>query len=67
MEKYMPYRQLKLNKKLDDYTYAKLDDDSIYEGKKQIYINAINESLIYKNFFYNYEDKSIENNKNNNN
>ena len=45
----------------------KQDDDSIYEGKKQIYINAINESLIYKNFFYNYEDKSIENNKNNNN
>ena len=27
MEKYMPYRQLKLNKKLDDYTYAKLDKE----------------------------------------
>ena len=25
MEKYMPFRQLKLDKKLDDYTYAKLD------------------------------------------
>ena len=27
MEKYMPYRQLKLNKKLEDYTYAKLDKE----------------------------------------
>ena len=45
----------------------KEDDDSIYEGKKQIYINAINESLIYKNFFYNYEDKNNNENKNNNN
>ena len=45
----------------------KEDDDSIYEGKKQIYINAINESLIYKNFFYNYEDKNNDENKNNNN
>ena len=41
----------------------KEDDDSIYEGKKQIYINAINESLIYKNFFYNYEDKNNDENK----
>ena len=51
-----------------DRSYVeKIDDDSIYEGKKQIYINAINESLIYKNFFYNYEDKNNDENNNNNN
>ena len=39
------------------------DDDSIYEGNKQLYINKINESLIYKNFYYNYEDKKNKENK----
>lgn len=41
----------------------KKDDDSIYEGNKQLYINKINESLIYKNFYYNYEDKKNKENK----
>ena len=39
----------------------KQDDDSIYEGNKQLYINKINESLVYKNFYFNYEDKNNEN------
>ena len=39
----------------------KQDDDSIYEGNKQLYINEINESLVYKNFYFNYEDKNNEN------
>lgn len=36
MEKYMPYRQLKLNKKLDDYTYAKLDKKYLETENKLI-------------------------------
>ena len=41
----------------------KQDDDSIYEGNKQLYINKINESLVYKNFYFNFED-NIKNNEN---
>lgn len=41
-----------------DKNYAqKLDDDSIYEGKKEIYINKVNESLTFKNFYFNIEEK----------
>ena len=47
-----------------DKEYVEIeDDDSIYEGNKQLYIDKINESLVYKNFYFNYEDK----NKNNEN
>jgi len=41
-----------------DKKYAqKLDDDSIYEGKKEEYINKVNESLTFKNFYFNIEEK----------
>ena len=36
MEKYMPFRQLKLDKKLDDYTYAKLDKKYLETENKLI-------------------------------
>ena len=41
----------------DESYVEKQDDDSIYEGKKEIYINALNESLCFKNFYFNFEDK----------
>lgn len=36
------------------------DSDSIYEGKKENYINEINESLVFNNFYFNIEDKLIK-------
>ena len=41
------------------------EDDSIYEGKKKIYINEVNDSLIFKNFYFNKEDKIIKENEKN--
>ena len=41
-----------------DNSYAqKQDNDSIYEGKKELYIYEVNESMIFKNFYFNIEDK----------
>ena len=51
----------------EDNFYAsfvnKIDDDSIYEGKEQIYINAINDTLLFNNFYYNFEGKNNEEKK----
>ena len=49
-------------KDLDNFA-KKQDGDSIYEGNKQLYINKVNESLVYKNFYFNFED-NIKNNEN---
>ena len=47
-----------------DKNYCKQqEDDSIYEGKKQLYINEVNESLVFKNFYFNIENKIIEENE----
>ena len=34
----------------------RVDDDSIYEGKKNEYIDLINQMGVYDNFYYNFED-----------
>ena len=41
----------------EEYAGQKIDD-SIYEGNKQLYINKINKSLVFKDFYFNYEDKT---------
>ena len=41
----------------DDSYAKKQDNDSIYEGKKELYINEVNESLTFKNFYFNIEEK----------
>ena len=50
-----------------DASYCqKKDDDSIYEGKKNLYIAEANNSLLFDNFYFNIEDKineEIEKNK----
>ena len=44
-----------------DKSYVEEEDsDSIYEGKKENYINEINESLVFNNFYFNIEDKLIK-------
>ena len=41
----------------DESYVQKPDDESIYEGKKDFYINKINESLVFKDYYFNYENK----------
>ena len=41
----------------EEYAGQKIDD-SIYEGNKQLYLNKVNESLVFKDFYFNYEDKT---------
>ena len=41
----------------DDSYAQKVDNDSIYEGKKELYILEVNESKTFKNFYFNIEDK----------
>ena len=41
----------------DDSYAQKQDNDSIYEGKKEIYIYEVNDSKLFKDFYFNIEDK----------
>ena len=41
----------------DDSYAQKQDNDSIYEGKKELYIYEVNESKTFKNFYFNIEEK----------
>ena len=41
----------------DDSYAQKQDNDSIYEGKKELYIMEVNESNTFKNFYFNIEEK----------
>ena len=41
----------------DDSYAQKQDNDSIYEGKKELYVLEVNESMTFKNFYFNIEDK----------
>jgi len=52
----------------DDSYAQKQDNDSIYEGKKELYIIEVNESMTFKNFYFNIEEKiaAEENEKDNN-
>ena len=44
----------------DDSYAQKQDNDSIYEGKKELYIFEVNESASFKNFYFNIEEKIID-------
>ena len=44
----------------DDSYAQKQDNDSIYEGKKELYIIEVNESMTFKNFYFNIEEKIAE-------
>ena len=44
----------------DDSYAQKQDNDSIYEGKKELYIIEVNESKTFKNFYFNIEEKIAE-------
>ena len=44
----------------DDSYAQQQDNDSIYEGKKELYILEVNESSSFKNFYFNIEDKILE-------
>jgi len=47
-----------------DESYAqKQDNDSIYEGKKEIYIYEVNDSKLFKDFYFNIEDKIAKENE----
>ena len=41
----------------DDSYAQKQDNDSIYEGKKELFIYEVNESMTFKDFYFNIEDK----------
>ena len=44
-----------------DESYAqKQDNDSIYDGKKEIFIYEVNESTLFKDFYFNIEDKIMK-------
>ena len=43
----------------DDSYAQKQDNDSIYEGKKELYIMEVNESMTFKNFYFNIEEKLV--------
>ena len=50
-----------------DESYAAMgENDSIYEGNKELYINEVNEELALKDFYFNYKDK-IKNEENEDN
>jgi serine/threonine protein kinase len=47
-----------------DDSYAQMqENDSIYEGNKEIFIDEVNESNMFKDFYYNIEDILIQNNQ----
>ena len=41
----------------DDSYANQQENDSIYEGKKELYILEVNESMHFKNFYFNIEDR----------
>ena len=48
-----------------DDSYAKQqDNDSIYEGNKELYISEVNKSKTFKDFYFNIEEKMEEENIN---
>ena len=47
----------------DDSYAQKQDNDSIYEGKKEIYIYEVNDSKLFKDFYFNIEDKIAKENE----
>ena len=49
----------------DDSYAQKQDNDSIYEGKKELFIIEVNESMTFKNFYFNIEAKLAEENEKN--
>ena len=47
-----------------DDSYAKMEEnDSIYEGNKELYILEVNDSNMFKDFYFNIEDKYINKEK----
>ena len=47
-----------------DDSYAQMqENDSIYEGNKEIFIDEVNESNMFKDFYYNIEDILLQNNQ----
>ena len=51
----------------DDSYAQKQDNDSIYEGNKELYILEVNESMTFKNFYFNIEEKIASQTNNNEN
>jgi serine/threonine protein kinase len=47
----------------DDSYAQKQDNDSIYEGRKEEYIFEVNESMTFKDFYFNIEDKIAKENE----
>ena len=44
----------------DDSYVQQQENDSIYEGNKELYIFEVNESKLFKNFYFNIEDKYMK-------
>ena len=51
----------------DDSYAQKQDNDSIYEGNKELYILEVNESMTFKNLYFNIEEKIASQTNNNEN
>ena len=49
----------------DDSYAQKQDNDSIYDGKKEIYIFEVNDSKMFKDFYFNIEEKILKENEEN--
>jgi serine/threonine protein kinase len=47
----------------DDSYAQKQDNDSIYEGRKEEYIFEVNDSMTFKDFYFNIEDKIAKGNE----
>ena len=47
----------------DDSYVQKQDNDSIYEGRKEEFIFEVNDSMIFKDFYFNIEDKIAKENE----
>ena len=47
----------------DDSYAQKQDNDSIYDGNKDLYIFEVNNSSFFKDFYFNIEDRLIQENK----
>ena len=47
----------------DDSYAQKQDNDSIYEGRKEEYIFEVNDSMTFKDFYFNIEDKISKENE----
>ena len=47
----------------DDSYAQKQDNDSIYEGKKELFILEVNDSMSFKDFYFNIEEKILKENE----